>query len=64
MDSTVDGELHIHGYEEEVPGIRVTAGEPTDVAFDANRSGEFPIELHVDGAPKETIVGILTVHEP
>ena len=62
--SEVDGVLHIHGYDEDVPATTVTAGETTDLAFTARRSGQFPIELHTDEDPQGVNVGIFTVHEP
>lgn len=64
VDSEVDGTLHIHGYDEEVPATPVTAGEELRLDFTASRSGQFPIELHTDVAPEGVAVGILTVHEP
>lgn len=64
VQSNVDGVLHVHGYDEEVPLIDVSAGERADVTFDASRSGQFPIEVHTNEAPQGTSVGILTVHEP
>ena len=48
VTSEVDGILHIHGYDVEVPATEVTAGEVTELAFTARRSGQFPIELHTD----------------
>ena len=64
VQSDVDGVLHVHGYDEEVPLIEVVAGERADVTFEASRSGQFPIEVHTNEAPQGTSVGILTVHEP
>lgn len=64
VQSNVDGILHFHGYEEQVPLIEVVAGERADVTFDASRSGQFPIEVHTNEAPEGTSVGILTVYEP
>lgn len=62
--SDIDGVLHIHALDDQVPSIEVTAGGRTDVSFDASRSGQFPIELHTDESPEGTSVGVLTVHEP
>ena len=57
------GELHLHGYDKEVPEVAVAAGETARLAFTAVRSGQFVIELHApDGT--EAQVGLLTVHEP
>lgn len=62
--SDVDGVLHIHGYDDEVPATAVTAGEAVELAFTAGRSGQFPIELHTDENAQGVSVGIFTVHEP
>ena len=64
VDSKVDGTLHIHGYDEEVPATSVTAGEELRLEFTATRSGQFPIELHPDADPRGVDVGIFTVDEP
>lgn len=62
--SSVDGYLHVHGYDEALPVIDVRAGESSEVSFDASRSGQFPIELHTDEEMEEASLGVLTVHEP
>ena len=62
--SEIDGVLHIHGYDSEVPAFEVTAGETTEISFTAGRSGQFPIELHPADAPQGIGVGVFTVHEP
>lgn len=62
--SEVDGVLHIHGYDEEVPATRVSVGEVLELAFIAEQSDQFLIELHSDEDPRGVTVGILTVHEP
>jgi hypothetical protein len=64
VNSATDGYLHIHGYDEEVPIIEVTAGAEETVEFTAARSGQFPIELHLGNDPSGLGVGIFTVHEP
>ena len=64
VDSATDGYLHIHGYDEAVPIIQVSAGTQETVEFVADRSGQFPIELHLGNDPAGIGVGILTVHEP
>ena len=64
VSSGVDGVLHVHGYEEDVPAVPVTAGDRIDLAFTATRSGQFPIELHTDENTQGVNVGLLTVHEP
>lgn len=60
----VDGVLHIHGYDEQVPATTITAGEPIELTLTSDRSGQFPIELHTDDAPQGVDIGIFTVHEP
>jgi hypothetical protein len=62
--SDVDGVLHIHGYDEQVPATEVSAGGELRLDFVAERSGQFPIELHPAADPTGVEVGILTVHEP
>ena len=62
--SEVDGILHIHGYDAEVPATPLIAGERTELAFTASRSGQFPIELHLEGVSEGLSVGIFTVNEP
>ena len=64
VTSEVDGILHIHGYDEEVPATEVTAGETTELVFTTRRSGQFPIELHTDENTQGVALGIFTVHEP
>ncbi len=56
--------LHLHGYDDQVPATEVRAGQETVFAFDAVRSGQFPIALHTTDGPAEIDVGTLTVHEP
>ncbi|MBA2263407.1 MAG: hypothetical protein H0W10_01950 [Chloroflexi bacterium] len=62
--SEIDGILHIHGYESEVPATEVTVGDELRLTFTAQRSGQFPIELHPADAPAEVNIGVITVHEP
>lgn len=62
--SQVDGVLHVHGYDDELPAAAVRAGEEVALIFVAERSGQFPIELHPDDDPQGAALGILTVHEP
>ena len=62
--SSVDGLLHVHGYDEELPVVALADGEMTEVAFVASRSGQFPVELHSDDEPQGASLGVLTVHEP
>lgn len=62
--SRVDGVIHIHGYDEAVPATEVVAGEELELTFPADRSGQFPIELHPADDPEGIDVGIFTVHEP
>jgi hypothetical protein len=60
----VDGVLHLHGYDSEVPAFEVAAGETTEVTFDAGRSGQFPVEFHAHDDPQGVEIGVFTVHEP
>lgn len=62
--SEVDGVLHVHGLDAEVPASPVSQGDVLELAFTAGRSGQFPIELHTDENPQGTSVGLFTVHEP
>ena len=58
------GELHLHGYDDEAPGIAVEPGDTATFHFTATRAGQFPIELHDEETGSEAEVGLLTVHEP
>lgn len=60
----VDGALHVHGYDEEVPATEIRIGDERSLTFIADRSGQYPIELHPVADPRGINVGILTVHEP
>jgi hypothetical protein len=62
--SEVDGIVHIHAYDAQVPATPVAAGESVELSFTADRSGQFSIELHPDDDPQGVVVGIFTVHEP
>jgi hypothetical protein len=64
IDSAVDGIIHIHGYDEAVPATEVEADEELRLTFDADRIGEFPIELHPADDPAGVRIGVFTVHEP
>ena len=61
--SQADGELHFHGYDDQVPEKEIAAGDSVTVKFDAVRSGQFPIELHPEDGSDEVQVGTLVVHE-
>lgn len=62
--SEVDGFLHIHGYDEQVPATEVASGEELELTFAASRAGQFPMELHPADDPEGVDVGIFTVNEP
>ena len=62
--SEVDGVFHIHGYDAEVPAAAVSSGDVLELTFSAERSGQFPIELHTDDNTQGVNVGLFTVHEP
>jgi hypothetical protein len=64
IQAEADGIIHIHGYDEEVPATEVAAGEETELAFEAVRAGQYPIEFHPADDPAGVSVGIFTVHEP
>lgn len=64
VESELDGILHIHGYDSEVPAFEVRAGEAAEVSFTAVRSGQFPVEFHAADDPAGVGVGVFTVHEP
>ncbi|HEY8178909.1 MAG TPA: hypothetical protein VIH33_00790 [Candidatus Limnocylindria bacterium] len=59
-----DGVLHLHGYDDQLSATEVRAGQKAVFAFEAVRSGQFPIALHTTDGPAEVNVGALTVHEP
>lgn len=62
--SKVDGIIHIHGYDAAVPATEVRADEELRLTFQADRSGQFPIELHPADDAQGVEVGLFTVHEP
>ncbi len=64
IDVQQSGELHFHGYDDQVPETEVSAGQPVSFSFDMTHLGQFPIELHLSVTGEEVEVGILTVHEP
>ena len=63
VSSEVDGVIHIHGLDALVPATTIAAGEEEVLEFTAERSGQFPIELHPAYDPQGVSVGIFTVHE-
>jgi hypothetical protein len=63
VDPEVDGILHIHGLDELVPATTIAAGERETIEFEADRSGQFPIELHPADDATGVSIGILTLHE-
>ena len=64
IDSAVDGIIHIHGYDEWVPATEVKTAEELRLTFDAERTGQFPIELHPADDPAGVSIGVFTVYEP
>ena len=54
--------LHIHGYD--ALATEIAPEEVSEVSFRAERSGQFPIEIHAGDDARGVEVGILTVHEP
>ena len=59
----MDGVFHIHGLDTVVPATPITSGEPVTLEFTADRSGQFPIELHLADDPTGVSLGIFTVYE-
>jgi len=64
ISAQVDGVIHVHGYDAELPATELSNGDELSLIFEASRSGQYPIELHRLGSPQGINVGILTVHEP
>jgi hypothetical protein len=64
VHSDVEGVIHIHGYDDQVPATELDAEGETRLSFTAARSGQFPLELHPQDDPSGIDVGVLTVHEP
>jgi hypothetical protein len=64
ITSSVDGVVHIHGYDAHVPATEVAAGEDLQLTFVAEKSGQFPIEVHPADDPQGVKLGVFTVHEP
>ena len=54
--SDVVGELHVHGYDHELP---VRPGEPAQLDFTADKAGRFELELHAHGGHVE--LGVIEV---
>ena len=55
------GELHLHGYDDQVPEQEVAVGDEAKLGFTASHAGQFPLELHT--GQDEIEIAILTVHE-
>jgi hypothetical protein len=54
--------LHVHGYD--ALATEIAPEEVTEVSFRAERSGQFPIEIHPGDDARGVEIGNLTVHEP
>ncbi|MGH6947108.1 MAG: hypothetical protein ACREDZ_07245 [Kiloniellales bacterium] len=52
--SDEEGELHLHGYDIEIP---LRAGETTSVVIDAKVAGRFPVTAHRFGPPQGAMHG-------
>jgi hypothetical protein len=63
LDPEVNGVFHIHGLDTVVPATPIMSGEPVTLEFTADRSGQFPIELHLADDPTGVSLGIFTVYE-
>jgi hypothetical protein len=59
----IDGVFHVHGLDAVVPAATMTAGETLTLEFTADRSGQFPVEVHLTDDPQGVTIGIFTVHE-
>lgn len=64
LEAEANGEFHIHGYDDQLPGPELTAGETTLVEFTADLAGQFIIEFHPATGGDEAEIGVLTVNEP
>ena len=60
----VGGELHFHGYDDEIGEKPITAGGTLTVSFKATHPGQYPIELHPEDGSDEREVAQLVVNEP
>ncbi len=60
----VDGVFHVHGLDTHVPATTIVDGEPLDLTFTPDRSGQFPVELHLADDPRGIAIGIITIYEP
>jgi len=63
LDPEVDGVFHIHGLDTTVSATPVKTNEPVTLEFTADRSGQFPIEIHLSDDPSGVSIGIFTVYE-
>ena len=63
LEPEVSGVFHIHGLDTVVPATPIRSGEPVTLEFTADRSGQFPIELHLADDPTGVSLGIFTVYE-
>jgi hypothetical protein len=62
VTSQVAGDLHFHGYDDELEEQPITAGQTLKVEFKAAHPGQFPIELHPEDGSEERAVATLVVH--
>ncbi len=56
IHSEVAGDFHLHGYDRE---IALEPGGKASLAFEADRSGQFPIELHEPGGGHRDIARLV-----
>ena len=59
----VDGVFHIHGLDAHVPATTIAEGEPMNLTFTPDRSGQYPVELHPADDPRGIAIGIVTIYE-
>ena len=59
----VSGVFHVHGLDAHVPATTIAEGEPLNLTFTPDRSGQFPVELHPADDPRGIAIGIVTIYE-
>lgn len=64
VESAIDADFDLHGYDDAVPSTPLAAGESTTIEFLAERAGQFPIEIHPADGSEGVEVGIFTVNVP
>ena len=62
VTSERDGELHLHGYDDQKAEVELQAGTDTRLEFTASHVGQFVLELHPADGSDKVQVGVLTVN--